>query len=124
MINNILTKDGEKRSWGNSKMEMTRQERTHRNQSWHGYHIYLSRFFGKFKLLSLVEKQKMLGIKFAFGDNESVDSTDSRLKKISVGGILSCAGRIWSVELPTPIKEAWRKRATQLNRRHVPSKFL
>ena len=105
-------------------MELNRQERIHHSWSRHGYHIYLSRFFGKFKLLSLVEKQKMLGIKFAFGDNESVDSTDLRLKKISVGDILSCAGRIWSVELPTPIKEAWRKRATQLNRRHVPSKFL
>ena len=46
------------------------------------------------------------------------------LQKFQWGNILSCAGRIWLVELPTPIKEAWCKRATRLNRRHVPGKFL
>lgn len=62
----------------------------------------------------------MLGIKFVFGDDESVNSADSRLEKNLVGDILSCVGRVWSVELLEPIKSAWRTRATWLNRRHLP----
>ena len=106
------------------QMELSRQEKEHRSRNRYGFHIYLSRFFREFNVLSPIEKQEMLGINIILGEDESVDSTDSRNNKIPVGNVLSYASRIWSVELPESIKEAWRARATRLNARPVPGKFL
>ena len=58
------------------------------------------------------------------GEDESVDSTDSRLKKFLVDGVLSLAGKIWSVKLPKFNWGSVETRVMWLNARPVPGIFL
>ena len=65
----------EKRTVGEIvQMELSRQEKEHRSGSRCGFHVYLSRFFREFKVLSPMEKREMLGINIILGEDESVDS--------------------------------------------------
>ena len=47
--------------------------------------------------LSTKGNQRMLGMKIVFGEDESVDSTDSRLAKIEVSDVVLCPSRVWSL---------------------------
>ena len=70
-------------------MSMNDSEEHHRGRSRNGFTVFISRFFGEFKALLIDEKWKPLiesgvsAVAAAFKEEESVDSTDSRLWAIS-----------------------------------------
>ena len=69
-------------------MRMNESEENHRGRRRTGYHVYMSQFFGEFKILSTEEQRETLrtsGVSRGVvikQDDESLDSTDSRLYTI------------------------------------------
>ena len=117
-----------------TKMRMNKREVDHKSRDRHGFGVYLSRFFYEFNQLPLEEqhayifkKDKVRFGRFKCGDSDdrSIDSTDSFLtEKVPRVEIHRSACRFWKYNMRPIIKKAWRKRATQLNARKLPGRFL
>ena len=95
------------------QMGMNHSEESNRGRSRSGFHVFLSRFFGEFKVLLIEEKWERLiksgvsTVAAAFAEEESVDSTDSRLWAVSRHGTMKYGCHIWN-NLDPATQEAWK----------------
>ena len=105
------------------------KERNHQGRNRHGFHVYISRYFYDFNLLSDDEKRlhitRNLGITFGAPDDESIDSTNSLMfQKVRHQDVMKVACFNWSRLQTKQFKEAWCERALCLNERKLPGKFV
>ena len=118
-----------------SRLCINKKERDHRSRNCSGFHVFLSWYLCDFRCLPLQEQRKMvfvnLGVRL-FGvvlpgeeEEDSIDSTNSLLlQAVPQQLAFRVACYKWSNILSPKAKEAWKRRAIQLNCRKLPGKFL
>ena len=110
-------------------MSMNCSEEDHRGRKRKGYHVFISRFFGEFGMLPSEEQRELIrGSDVAAGvgcggEEELLDSTDSRLYTVKREDVMRYGCSIWN-SMDNNIKNAWNMRATRLNNRPVPGLLL
>ena len=100
-----------------SSLQLTPKEAKHPSRSRLGIHVFISRFF--FEYATLTDEQKLA--LFDRQPDSDADSVDS-LPMPKVYEVFQLATREWR-SLSRRTKDAWKLRATELNRRPVPGRF-
>ena len=97
-------------------LPLTDKERDHEGRNRKAKDIYLSRYHTEFSLLSVTEKNSLVGIE-TNDDNSSIDSTDTIVNKgPKLKDIMRLARQSWQ-QLNQQSKKGWEERAVWLNSR-------
>ena len=117
------------------KLTINKKENLHRSRNRLGFHVYISRFFYDFNKMSLAQQHQYIfyNDKVRLGrhriinnrDDISIDSTSSCLtEKVPRATIYRSACKNWRYNVTIQLKKAWKSRASNLNNRKLPGKFL
>ena len=128
-INNIST------PYSIRKLTINKKEYLHRSRNRLGFHVYISRFFYEFNKMSLAQQHQYIFNKdrVRLGrhriinnwDDVSINSTSLCLtEKVPRATIYRSACKNWRYDVTIQIKKAWKSRASNLNNRKLPGKFL
>ena len=113
-------------------LPVNKREKESKGRDRLGFHVFLSRYFFDFYKLTIYKQQEQillsLGVKlgpFNVDDGDSIDLTNSMWKeKVSMHDVHRAACSRWKFVLLLDSKNAWCARATLLNNRKLPGKFL
>ena len=117
------------------KMACNFKEQEHRSRTRLGYHVFLSRYINDMKKIPKIDQLALIKGKKWVDDNnraalisdddESILSTDTPIEKLPIQGyeFLRIASIYWR-DMPRNMKNAWKTRAINLNKRILPGKFV
>ena len=101
-----------------SLLPLTSKEKDHTSRTCLGIHVFISRFFYEYSLLNESDKLRI----FNREEKSDADSLDSvQMPKVFEVFKLATA---WWRSLSASLKDAWKLRAVELNKRPVPGQFI
>lgn len=112
-----------------TKLFINTKEEEHKSRNRLGFHVFLSRYIYDFRKLSLMQQKHLVKMKLSINffprEDVSIDSTSSLIdEKVKHCYVMKLACNEWKKIYNNKMKIQWQKRATILNARKLPGKFV